>query len=427
MATEKVGIYRKYHGKIPTDKSGQALPKSEWPRKRAFRWAVRWFGSDGKRYSKSFKKRKEAERFSEKRQSDVRSGKADPPTKISLRNYYREHKELMQGNVAPKTLRLHLDSIELLAEIVGWDHQLNIIGVRDIERFRSKRLKIGIAPATANKELKTLRRIFNLAILRGYLTQTGNPCNGIPMLKVCSKLPEYIRPEDFHKIYGFAPDSLWQAYLVTLYTTALRLREAMNLTWQDIDFESNQLHVTRKTNNGFVQAWTPKDHELRSIPLPVQTVGLLATWQSIAPEECPYVFMEQGRWDYYRNRMRCGKWRSGQDLVNNVLRRLKTICRKAGVGPYTIHDIRRSCITNWAKKLPIHVVQQLAGHSDIKTTQRFYLSVQPEDVSKAQAIQTSILGKLPTTDLTDPKLTHSGQKRIFPGSQGKTRKKQLFD
>lgn len=54
MATEKVGIYRKYHGKIPTDKAGQPLPKREWPKKRAFRWVVRWFGSDGKRYSKSF-------------------------------------------------------------------------------------------------------------------------------------------------------------------------------------------------------------------------------------------------------------------------------------------------------------------------------------------------------------------------------------
>ena len=68
MATEKVGIYRKYHGKIPTDKSGQSLPKSDWPKKRAFRWAVRWFGSDGKRYSKSFKTRKEAERYAEIKQ-----------------------------------------------------------------------------------------------------------------------------------------------------------------------------------------------------------------------------------------------------------------------------------------------------------------------------------------------------------------------
>ena len=60
MATEKVGVYRKYHGAVPNEKSGTPLAKSEWPRARPFSWAVRWFGSDGKRFSKSFKNRREA-------------------------------------------------------------------------------------------------------------------------------------------------------------------------------------------------------------------------------------------------------------------------------------------------------------------------------------------------------------------------------
>jgi len=36
MATERVGVYRKYHGPVPTNNSGQRLPQSEWPGKRAF-------------------------------------------------------------------------------------------------------------------------------------------------------------------------------------------------------------------------------------------------------------------------------------------------------------------------------------------------------------------------------------------------------
>ena len=426
MATEKVGVYRKYHGPIPRDKSGKPLPKSEWQRKRAFRWAVRWFGSDGKRHSRSFRTRKEAGKYAERKQVEVREGKLNPPSVISLRDYYKEHERLMEGNLAPKTLGLHMASIELLAETVGWNRQLNRVSVRDIERLRAGRLRTGISPSTGNKELKALRRVFNLAILRGHLSDGTNPCNGIPMLKVGSKRPEYIRPEELHQIYGQAPDSLWRAYLVTLYTTGLRLREAMNLTWQDIDFESNELCVTRKASCGFVQPWTPKNHRLRSIPLPEQAVGLLTAWQSIAPEGCPYVFMECGRWEYYRWRVETGQWRRGQDLVNNVLKRFKTLCRKSGVGPYTIHDVRRSCITNWARRLPMHVVKQLAGHSDIKTTQRYYLSVQLEDVRKARAVQGSLLREIPRSDLTDPKMTHFSQKRVFPGRQGSRRRKQIF-
>ena len=137
--------------------------------------------------------------------------------------------------------------------------------------------------------------------------------------------------------------------------------------------------------------------------------------------------MEQGRWDYYRDCVKNGTWRIGQDLTNNTLRHFKTICCRAGVESYTIHDLRRSCITNWAKQLPIHVVQQLAGHSDIQTTQQFYLSVQPEDIAKAQAIQESVLRNIREADPTDPKLTHSGQKREFPGRKDWREKSQIID
>jgi len=58
MATSKVGVFRKWHGKVPTDERGEALPKSDWARKRPYRWAVRWFGDEGTRYSRSFQTRK---------------------------------------------------------------------------------------------------------------------------------------------------------------------------------------------------------------------------------------------------------------------------------------------------------------------------------------------------------------------------------
>ncbi len=132
--------------------------------------------------------------------------------------------------------------------------------------------------------------------------------------------------------------------------------------------------------------------------------------------------MQHERWDFYRQKLKSVKWREGQSLSNNILRRFKTICRRAKVKIYTIHDLRRSCITNWAEILPVHVVQMLAGHSDIKTTQTYYLSVQSEDIEKAKMIQSKVLGKIPKTDLTDPKVTHFGKNRAFPGKTEKTRK-----
>ena len=63
------------------------MPRSEWPRRRAFRWAVRWFGSDGKRYSKSFKSRREADQFAESTQAAMRFGKADQPQAVTMAEF----------------------------------------------------------------------------------------------------------------------------------------------------------------------------------------------------------------------------------------------------------------------------------------------------------------------------------------------------
>jgi integrase len=416
MATEKVGVYRKYYGPVPTDKAGCPLPKSDWLKKRAFSWAVRWFSSDGKRYSKSFKTRKEADRYAKQIQACVDKGKPDKPQKITLGVFKSEHETIMKGQVADKTLKDHIRALKLFADHVGYNVLLAHINSRHAEFFVAERLAQGLAVATVNKDIRTLKGIFNLAIEpRGYLPEATNPFAKIKQRRFAPKPPDYVPSEDFQQLFSAADTTLWKAFLVLAYTSGGREDELLNLTWADIDFQKNQLHITPKDRFGWIQPWQPKDHEVRTVPLPEQSVNLLAAWQSVAPENCPYVFMEHERWDYYQQQVSREKWRTGQSLVNNVLRRFKTLCQKAKVGPYTVHDLRRSCITNWARKLPLHVVQKLAGHSDIRTTQKYYLSVQEEDIQKAQEVQAKLLGNIPEVDLTDPKVTHSVQKRTFPG------------
>jgi integrase len=229
-----------------------------------------------------------------------------------------------------------------------------------------------------------------------------NPCLGVRLRKVAKRKPAYCPPDEFRQVVRAAPDALWRAYLVTLYAAGLRRGEAMHLAWRDLDFERGLVHVDRKEAIGYVQAWNPKDGERRSIPLPAQAVDLLAAWQSVAPEGCPYVFMDAARWNRYRERVDDKTWPKDHDLLNNELRRFKTICRRAGVGPYTLHDLRRSCITNWASALPVHVVQELAGHSDIQTTKDYYLSVPPELAARARAVQAALLAPLEESGASDP-------------------------
>ena len=110
-----------------------------------------------------------------------------------------------------------------------------------------------------------------------------------------------------------------------------------------------------------------------------------------------------------------------------MLSKFKTRCRWAGVKEYALHDLRRSCITNWASHLPIHVTKELAGHADIRTTEKYYLAVRDEDIARAQQVQAELIGELTRPDLTDAKVTQTVHRRYFPGRRGCQPKREVPD
>ncbi len=207
MAHKKVGVYRKYLEPVPVDSAGRCIPKAKWPKKRRFCWVARWFSDGGKRHSRSFGTKSQAHSFAVKVQAQLEEAQLHSRPRISLQQFYCEHAELMQGNISPGTLTIHLATLKLLASYLGREQLIADIGPRDIEKFRAGRLRTGIAAGTANRDIKTLKRLFNLAILRGYLPKGCNPCDGIAMLKVGSIRRQVIGPQVFTQIYDHAPDA----------------------------------------------------------------------------------------------------------------------------------------------------------------------------------------------------------------------------
>ena len=407
MATTKVGVYRKYRGPVPEDPEGKPLSEKDWPRKRRFSWAVRWFGENGRRYSKSFKSRKEATRFAEGKQNDVRRAAADPPKSLSLEEFAGEHGDVMKGQVAQATLEDQARALRMFKEHVGGNTALSKVKPHHAESYVASRLRSGASVATVNKDIRTLKRVFNLAIEpRGYLLEGQNPFRSVKQRKQADKPLRYVTHEEFEQVRAATESLWWHSLLTLLYTTALRLGEALNLTWADVDFEHDRVRVAAKDQSECLLAWEPKDHESRILPAPPAAIQLLTDLQVEAAEGCPYVFVPAWRWDFVRRALEQDTWRDGQRLVNNLGRRLATVRKRAKVAHFTFHDLRRTCVTNWARTLPAHVTQRLAGHSDIKTTLKYYISVQPEDLERARTVQAAIL----RGGLTDPKVTHSGQK-----------------
>ncbi len=375
MATEKVGIYRKYHGTIPVDKNGTQQLRSEWPRSRPFSWAVRWFGSDGKRFSKSFKSRKEAEHYAEAKQAEVRVGKGDRPRAVTLSDFTQMYLDV-RGDLAPMTKDEHARTLRFMGEFLGGQMIVSKVNSLDARRFlawyreREYRGRTP-APATVNKILRECKRIFREAVACSLISE--NPFHEMRQEKIAQRPWQFISPTEFRKLIDSSPSLRWQGLITLGYCCGLRLGEVLNLTWSDVDFERSQVRVVRKDASERRAAWTPKDKDMRIVPLPNLGVAVLVDLQLVATDGQEYVFVN-------------GKGPAKGDRVKrlNIWRDFQAIRKKAGLPKCSFHDLRKSYCTNLAGAVPLHVVQELAGHADIRTTRKHYVQVRDEQIDLAR-------------------------------------------
>jgi integrase len=391
MAIEKVGIYRRWLESVP-QRNGESIPKSEWPKTRRHSWTVRWFGTAGKRYSKDFTTKKPAEGFARNIQARVNERKQDRPKRIALHDFSMEHNQVMKGQVAYATLLEQMRALRLFEKFIGGSVMVHEIKPRDAEAFIASRLTVELATATINKDIRTLRRVFNLAIHpRGYLLEGQNPFGRMKQRKKACQDIRYISVAEYRLLRDAAKSLWWRSLMALAYGSGLRRGEILNLTWTDVDFGNKQVHVRSKRLDDQTIGWEPKDHENRVVPLSDEALNLLVDLRAQAEAGYPYLFIWPARLRHIQKRLLIGRWNERSEVINNLGRDYEVIRRRAGVDACTLHDLRRSAITNWANKLPIQVVQQLAGHSNISTTRKYYLSVRPDDIVSASAVINGLL------------------------------------
>jgi len=189
-----------------------------------------------------------------------------------------------------------------------------------------------------------------------------------------------------------ATQKLWWKGLISLaYGSGLRRGEILNFTWADIDFETQSIKIVPKKQSECILEWEPKDHEMRVVPVSDKTIQPLADLQLQSDAGHPYAFISPRRLQRILHRRLSGQWLPTSEVINNVARDFEVITKRASVHECTIHDLRRSAITNWVQKLTIQVVQQLAGHSGISTTRKYYLTVRAEDMVSATELPNSLV------------------------------------
>jgi integrase len=179
------------------------------------------------------------------------------------------------------------------------------------------------------------------------------PCT-VRLLPVPPRTAPFHDYEQFEQLVQAAEKRGLEAYLVVLLggEAGLRRGEIAALQWTDIDFKKRQLCVQRSVWKGHVLA--PKGGRLRYVGL---TQRLIAALQKARHLRGPFVFSEAD------GAMVTEK--SIGDLVDHAARAAKLKHRG-------IHILRHSFCSHLAMLgAPVREIQELAGHVDLRTTQRY--------------------------------------------------------
>ena len=105
---------------------------------------------------------------------------------------------------------------------------------RDWRRSTISRRKRSVSGATVNRELATLKRMFNVAckgliVLKGGVP-TQNPIATVSLEREHNERDRVLSPEEFADLYEFAEDWL-KPILLMAYHTGMRKGEIRSLRW----------------------------------------------------------------------------------------------------------------------------------------------------------------------------------------------------
>ncbi|HDS15591.1 MAG TPA: integron integrase [Proteobacteria bacterium] len=266
------------------------------------------------------------------------------------------------------------------------------LGAPDIERFLSHLALEGkVAAATQKQALNALIFLYH-KVLNIHVDDKIAPVRS----KKAKRLPTVLTKEEVVSLLG-AMQGTHALMAKLLYGSGLRLMECVRLRIKDVDFGQHHIYICDGKGGKDRISLLPMDlavelnsHIERVKMLHKQDVdeGFGSVYLPNALErKYPNAATELG-WQYvFPARARSVDPRSGEVRRHHVMesglqKAVKTALHKAGITKQaSCHTLRHSFATHLLENgVNIRVVQELMGHSDVKTTE-IYTHVMQKDLS----------------------------------------------
>lgn len=347
-------------------------------------WQCDFRDISGKRRSKQFVKRRDADNYLVKARAQVQDGiyRSDAST-VTVSEICAAFLEYCEGRMRRNermtrkmlaVYRGHINNHILHPEHGIARIKLTQLTARVIGEFRDRIREGGVTIPTTRKILATVHTILQYAILQDFVAI--NAAHGIRVIGPRDEGPKRILPpskEDLQKVLEAASEDL-KLKIRFAATTGLRAGEQWAVRWRDLDLDAGEMHVSLRVD-AYGEEGPPKSVAgVRTIPLSVHVVTALKQWRLRSKFSKPddLVFPNQN-----------GTHTCHDNIIKRQFNKIFTDLKEAhekdpDFAPeppnrFNWHGLRHFAVSTWIEAgLTPKTAQTFAGHSSLQVTMDRY-------------------------------------------------------
>ena len=339
----------------------------------------RFTADNGKRYSIYAKTSKELGRKEQALRNEIAQGTYTLNQKVTLDRYFQEWMAEKKKHVKPNTLRHYQVLYKThIASVLG-SEQIRKIEKRQVMQLQNKLIAKGLSPSAVNNIMVELSSILRDAVRNEVIQK--NPCNSVRNLSNENTARETIHRaltiEEQAAFMQEAKSEYLYEFFAILLLTGMRSGEAAALTWKDIDYKNNVIHVSKTITHKqdvSIDIGPPKTKtSKRDIPMTEQIRTVLQmqmgkSGRAFSLEDSFIVFPSVHN-RYINN---C----SVNAAIRNVLRRLEE--KGTHIEYFSAHAFRDTFATRFIEQggKP-QTLKTILGHSTLAMTMDLYAHVLP--------------------------------------------------
>lgn len=363
--------------------------------RRRQKWTLRWKEPDTNVWRQRIVEaanKNQAKKVAAQLEADLDQGRYLLPGKVTWDEFRRRYEAEKLASLAKGTWGSAESALNHAENLLKPDRLADVTSSA-LSVLQAKLRKTGIAEASIACHLRHLRAALNWAHSVGMLPTV--PAVNMPKRAKGGKLMKGrpITGEEFERMLAAVPkvrptDALqWDRLLQGLWLSGLRLGEALNLSWNleaafSIDLSGKHprfriLAEAQKSHADQLLPMTPDFAEFVLATPETDRVGPVFTITSRRSGATPLL--------YWVSATITKIGQAAGVKVNAATKSRRDndgkLATRSVVKYASAHDLRRAFGTRWAARVNTATLKLLMRHSDVATTERYYVSLDADEVS----------------------------------------------